>query len=296
MAQISIFGGGSWGKALHFAFSQKNSCGIVSRRNLQISSQITQEEAQKSEYFIVAISSQALEDWLKTNPLPPKSKILVAAKGISKGLFVNEIFEKYYPHSSLCFLAGPSFAKEVLAKLPCALNVHSNKIQDAKEWLALFPDFIKPYALLDVIGGEIGGAYKNVIAIASGICEGLKLGNNAKASLIARGLVEMTRFGMFFGAKQETFLGLSGAGDLFLTSNCTLSRNFRVGLALSEGKSLQECLESLGEVAEGVPTSKEIHYLAQKHQIYTPIAKEVALIMEGKSPKESLLDLMKSTH
>ena len=294
MAKISVFGGGAWGSALHFAFSKKNPCFIISRKNLSLDSQISQNEAQNSDFFIVAISSQSLESWLKTNPLPQDSKILIATKGVYKGLFVSEIVKKYYPQAKLSFLAGPSFAKEVAKELPCALNVHSESLEVAKEWLPLFPDFIKPYASLDVLGGEIGGAYKNVIAIASGICEGMNLGHNARASLIARGLVEITRFGEFFGAKSETFIGLSGAGDLFLTANSTLSRNFRVGIALAQGKSLDCALSELGEVAEGVPTSKEIYALAQKNGIYTPIAKEVALVMDGKNPQKSLLDLMRT--
>lgn len=122
----------------------------------------------------------------------------------------------------------------------------------------------------------------------------MKLGNNARVSLVARGLVEMTRFGQYFGAQDSTFLGLSGAGDLFLTANSILSRNFRVGIGLALGKSLSEILEEIGETAEGVKTSKEIYSLGQKYRIYTPIAKEVALIMDGKNPKQSLNDLMKS--
>lgn len=292
MAIISVFGGGAWGRALASAFRHKNETFIISRKNLNLPYQITQEEAQKSDFFIVAISSNALPSWLSTSPLPKDSKILVASKGITNGLFVSDIFEKFYAQATPSFLAGPSFAKEVSDNLPCALNIHSYKLEHAKEWLPLFPNFIKPYANDDVIGGEIAGAYKNVIAIASGICEGLKLGNNAKASLVARGLVEMSRFGQFFGAKEETFLGLSGAGDLFLTSNSTLSRNFRVGLGLSEGKSLENILKEIQEIAEGIYTAQEIYSLAQKHNIYTPIAKEVALIIQGKNPKESLLALM----
>ncbi|CAM3538464.1 NAD(P)H-dependent glycerol-3-phosphate dehydrogenase [Helicobacter ganmani] len=294
MPKISVFGGGAWGKALHLAFSKTNHCSIVSRKNLGIESQISSQVAQESEFFIVAIASSALHSWLATSPLPANSKILVASKGIAQGQFVSEIFESFYPQSKLCFLAGPSFAKEVQDSLPCALNIHSKEIHYAKEWLQLFPNFIKPYACNDVIGGEIGGAYKNVIAIASGICEGMKLGNNARSSLVARGLVEMTRFGKYFGAKDSTFLGLSGAGDLFLTANSMLSRNFRVGIGLASGKSLMAVLEEIGEVAEGVKTSKEIYLMSQKYGIYTPIAQEVALIIDGKSPKQSLNDLMKS--
>lgn len=294
MPKISVFGGGAWGKALHFAFSQTNPCYIVSRKDLAMQSQITPQEAQDSDFFIVAIASSALHSWLETSPLPKQAKILVASKGIAQGQFVSEIFEKFYPHSKLCFLAGPSFAKEVQNSFPCALNVHTSEISNAKEWLSLFPNFIKPYACSDVIGGEIGGAYKNVIAIASGICEGMNLGNNARASLVARGLVEMTRFGKYFGAQDSTFLGLSGAGDLFLTANSILSRNFRVGIGLALGKTLPKILEEIGEIAEGVKTSQEIYAISQKYGIYTPIAKEVALIMEGKNPKKSLNDLMTS--
>ena len=294
MPKISVFGGGAWGSALHFALSQKNKAYIISRKSLNLPTQITQQTAQDSDYFVIAIASSALHAWLSTAPLPPRAKILVASKGITNGQFVSEIFAQFYPKAHLSFLAGPSFAQEVKNALPCALNIHSNSLSLAKEWQELFPDFIKPYVSLDVIGGEIGGAYKNVIAIASGICEGMGLGNNARASLVARGLVEMTRFGKYFGAQDSTFLGLSGAGDLFLTANSTLSRNFRVGIYLAQGKALNEILQTLGEVAEGVKTSQEIHALATKHNIYTPIAKEVALIIEGKNPKQSLLDLMQS--
>ncbi|MDE5592131.1 MAG: NAD(P)H-dependent glycerol-3-phosphate dehydrogenase [Helicobacter sp.] len=292
MANISVFGGGAWGRALAAAFRKKNETSIVSRRILNLPYQITQQEAQKSEYFIVAISSNSLISWLSTSPLPKKANILVASKGITQGLFVNDIFTQFYPEAKLSFLAGPSFAKEVLQNLPCALNIHSFNKQVAQEWISLFPDFIKPYVNEDVIGAEIGGAYKNVIAIASGICEGLKLGSNAKASLVARGLVEMTRFGIHFGAKEETFLGLSGAGDLFLTANSTLSRNFRVGIGLSKRKNLQCILDEIGEIAEGVHTSKEIYALAKQQNIYVPIVKEVTHILEGKDPMQSLKALM----
>lgn len=294
MAKISVFGGGAWGLALHYAFSINNECYIVSRRNLNLESQINLKQAQKSDMFVVAIATSALDSWLLSNPLPQDSKILVASKGIYNGLFVSDIFDKYYPNAHVSFLAGPSFAKEVREGLPCALNIHSKDIEDSKKWLSLFPSFIKPYAVTDIIGGEICGAYKNVVAIASGIVEGLKLGANARASLLSRGLVEMSRFGDFFGAKSDTFLGLSGAGDLFLTANSTLSRNFRVGLGLAENKPLVEILEALGEVAEGVYSAREIENLSKKHNIYTPIASEVTFILDGKNPIDSMKDLMRS--
>ena len=156
----------------------------------------------------------------------------------------------------------------------------------------LFPQNIKAYASSDVIGAEIAGAYKNVIAIAGGICDGLGLGNSARASLISRGLVEMARFGEYFGAQQQTFLGLSGAGDLFLTASSVLSRNYRVGLGLAKNESLNKILNDLGEVAEGVDTAYAIEKIAAGKGIYTPIVNEVASMLRGKDVQESLKDLL----
>jgi glycerol-3-phosphate dehydrogenase (NAD(P)+) len=177
--------------------------------------------------------------------------------------------------------------------LPCALVINSTSKKLYKEFDPFFPNFIKTYYSKDVIGAEVAGAYKNVLAIASGICEGLHLGKNAQASLIARGLVEMERFGKFFGSKKSSFLGLSGAGDLFLTANSTMSRNYRVGLGLASNKNLDEILKELGEVAEGIKTADAVFNLSLKYGIYTPIANEVKLILDGKNPKDSLKDLLK---
>mgnify|MGYP002133082100 CR=1 FL=1 len=199
----------------------------------------------------------------------------------------------FVPEKNIGFISGPSFATEVKQGLPCALVINSSSKKLFEEFSAFFPNFIKTYYSSDVIGAEVAGAYKNVLAIASGICEGLNLGKNAQASLIARGLVEMERFGKFFGAKKSTFLGLSGAGDLFLTANSTMSRNYRVGLGLASNKNLEDILKEIGEVAEGIKTAEAIHNLSFQHNIYTPIANEVKLILDGKNPKDSLKDLLK---
>jgi glycerol-3-phosphate dehydrogenase (NAD(P)+) len=181
-----------------------------------------------------------------------------------------------------------------MEKLPTALVISSEDIKTAKEFEQFFPDFIKTYHDDDVIGAEIAGAYKNILAIASGVCDGLKLGNNARASLISRGLVEMSRFGVYFGAKEETFLGLSGSGDLFLTASSELSRNYRVGKYLALGNTLEDILTELGEVAEGVATAYAVKSISIKKSVYTPIANEVYEILEGKPPTKSLKDLLKS--
>ena len=291
---IAIIGAGKWGQALHYAISQNVTCKITSRQPKEIANFVTLDEALMSEYLIFALPAQVVRRWLQEHFVFKGQKILVAAKGIEQGsgAFLNEIFAQFIPEENLSFLSGPSFASEVMQGLPTAVVINSINETLSKEFSTFFPSFIKTYTSTDVIGAEVCGAYKNVLAIASGICDGLKLGNNARASLIARGLVEMHRFGKYFGALDETFLGLSGAGDLFLTASSTLSRNYRVGLFLAEGKKIDEILVSLGEVAEGVFTSKAIFEITQKKNIYTPIAREIALILEGKEPRVSVKDLL----
>ena len=294
--QVAVIGAGKWGQALHYALSTKQNTFISSRTKRQIKNFITLEEALECEYLIITIPSQEIRAWLKQNFIFKKQKILVASKGIEAktGMFLNEIYAQFVPSSNIGFISGPSFASEVIQGLPAAIVINSKSKKLYNEFKDFFPDFLKTYYSKDVIGAEIAGAYKNVLAIASGICEGLNLGNNARASLISRGLVEMQRFGKYFGAKKSSFVGLSGAGDLFLTASSTLSRNYRVGLQLAKNKKLDEILKDLGEVAEGVKTADAVIHLSKKHNIYTPIALEVQKVLQGKNPKDSLKDLLNS--
>jgi len=294
MNKIAVIGAGKWGQALVSAFRKSCKVVITSRTKRDIDGFVSLDEALECENIVMTIPAQAVREWLHKYYNFKNHNILVASKGIEAdtGAFLNEIYEEFVPKSNLTYLSGPSFAKEVLLGLPTALVLNSHNRMVAKRWSEVFPDFIKTYVSTDIIGAEIGGAYKNVIAIASGICEGLKLGENARASLISRGLVEMARLGREFGAKEETFLSLSGAGDLFLTASSKLSRNFRVGLGLAEGKTLDEILKELGEVAEGVGTAKALHTISKTNDIYLPIANEVYAILEGKDPMESLKDLL----
>ena len=293
--EIAVIGAGKWGTALKFAISKRSTCLITSRHKRDIENFVSLEEALKCNYLVFAIPAQEINCWLKKNFTFSGQKILVAAKGIEQksGKFLNEIFSHYIPEKNLAFLSGPSFASEVMKSLPTAIVINSKNEKLSEDFSRFFPDFIKTYISDDVIGAEICGAYKNVLAIASGICTGLSLGNNARASLMARGLIEMSRFGAHFGAKEETFLGLSGAGDLFLTASSELSRNFRVGLALAKGEEIDNILEKLGEVAEGVFTTDAILTLSTKEGIYTPIANEVEKILHGKDPRLSLKDLLR---
>ncbi|MCD4757521.1 MAG: NAD(P)H-dependent glycerol-3-phosphate dehydrogenase [Arcobacteraceae bacterium] len=294
MSSICVIGAGKWGQALYFALSQNQKCLITSRTKRDIENFVDLETALNCELLIIAIPAQQIREWLQENFIYKNQKILVAAKGIeaSTGAFLKEIYGKFVPNENLGFISGPSFASEVIQGLPTALVLNSTSKKLYEQFAPLFPKFIKTYYSDDVIGAEIAGAYKNVLAIASGICDGLHLGQNARASLISRGLVEMDRFGSFYGSHKDTFIGLSGAGDLFLTASSTLSRNFRVGLGLASGKSLDLILEELGEVAEGVKTAEAIYKLSSQNNIYTPIANEVKLILDGKNPQQSLKDLL----
>ncbi|WP_321777996.1 NAD(P)H-dependent glycerol-3-phosphate dehydrogenase [Sulfurimonas sp.] len=296
MNKIGVIGAGKWGSALAFALSEKNEVLISSRTPRNLKNFVSMKEILKCEYLVVTVPAQQVSSWLKENFVFNNQKILVASKGIeaSSGKFLNEIYEEFVPDKNIAFLSGPSFASEVLKSLPTALVVNSKNEELSEKFASLFPSFIKAYTSTDVMGAEVCGAYKNVIAIAAGICEGLGLGKNAAASLISRGLVEMQRFGYEYGAKDESFVGLSGAGDLFLTASSIMSRNFRVGLGLSKDKSQQEILDDLGEVAEGIGTSYALEKIANEKGLYLPIAKEVYKMLEGKNPQESLKDLLSS--
>jgi glycerol-3-phosphate dehydrogenase (NAD(P)+) len=291
---IGVIGAGKWGSALAFALSEKNDVFITSRTPRDVKNFVSLEEVLKCEYLVIAIPAQQIAGWLDKNFIYSGQKVLVVSKGIeaSSGRFLNEIYAAHVPSDKIAFLSGPSFAVEVQKSLPTALVVNATNETLSKEFASLFPSFIKAYTSTDVVGAEVAGAYKNVIAIAAGICEGLGLGNNAAAALISRGLVEMQRFGVFYGAEVDTFTGLGGAGDLFLTASSTMSRNFRVGLGLAKGKSQEEILEELGEVAEGIGTSYALHEISKTKNLYLPIAKEVYEMLEGKNPQASLKDLL----
>ncbi len=296
MRRIAVIGAGKWGTALAFALGEHpgNEVVITSRSPRDLPNFVDLDTALQREYLVMAIPAQQVGGWLKTHFSYGGQKVLVVAKGIEAqtGRFLNEIFAEYVPDEKIAFLSGPSFAAEVIRSLPTAVVASSSDASLAAEFAAMFPEFMRTYTDDDVIGAEVCGSYKNVIAIAAGICAGLELGNNAAAALISRGLVEMRRFGKAYGAKDETFLGLSGAGDLFLTASSVLSRNYRVGLGLAEGRSKEEIVEALGEVAEGIGTAYALHGIAERESLYLPIAREVYEILGGKDPRNSLHDLL----
>lgn len=217
-----------------------------------------------------------------------------AAGPDASGLLANEIQKQVAPSLKAGVLSGPSFALEVARGQPTALvaaSVHAS-VRDALV-SAFHSQTLRVYANDDIIGVEVGGAVKNVLAIATGLCDGLNLGLNARAALITRGLAEMTRLGLALGATAETFMGLSGLGDLVLTATGDLSRNRRVGLALAKGQTLTQAVASLGHVAEGVYSARTVVQRAASVGVEMPIAEAVVALLDGQiEPTEAVAQLM----
>jgi glycerol-3-phosphate dehydrogenase (NAD(P)+) len=210
------------------------------------------------------------------------------------GLLGHEIALQEAPDLAVGVLSGPSFAKEVAACAPTALVAASAHAHVSQKLVQAFHSrTLRVYANDDVVGVEVGGAVKNVLAIATGLCDGLQLGHNARAALITRGLAETVRLGLALGARAETFMGLSGLGDLVLTATGDLSRNRQVGLRLAQGQSLQQALDSLGHVAEGVYSARTLAQRARALGVEMPITQAVVALLDAElSPAQAVQQLM----
>jgi len=244
-------------------------------------------------HVVRGVLSQVADD------IPFGVPIVSATKGIENEtlMLVSEILEDVLPsrcHPYLAYLSGPSFAVEVADRQPTAVTVASYNHSLAVEVQEIFSDnYFRCYTSTDVPGVEIGGAIKNVIAIAAGAVDGMGLGQNAMAGMITRGLHEISRLAVSLGANPMTLKGLSGMGDLVLTCTSDLSRNQTVGRKLGEGMSLDEILEDMNMVAEGVKTSISVHELAERQDVEMPISEEVYQVLhEGKSARQAVEDLM----
>jgi len=231
--------------------------------------------------------------------LSSDAAVVSVSKGIENGSLklMHEVLSDVLPSNfgdKIAVLSGPSFAAEVAQELPTAVSLACRNSSLAEKLQAAFSNrFFRVYTIDDTIGAEVGGAVKNVMAIASGICRGLGFGHNSLAAIITRGLAEMTRLGIALGADPMTFLGLSGMGDLVLTCTATLSRNHSVGLRLGKGEKLPDILSSMKAVAEGVKTCDSTIELSQRLKVEMPIVSEVwAVIHEGKNPEKAVEDLM----
>jgi glycerol-3-phosphate dehydrogenase (NAD(P)+) len=258
-----------------------------------------QQAMADTRFVVAAVPSHGLRDILRrARPAVPRDAVVVSAtKGLEQeSLFrMSEVVEQELgPDVRVAVLSGPSFASELARELPTAMAVAS---RDAGVVDAVQREFRAPYVRLygtsDVAGVEMGGALKNVIAIAAGLVEGMGLGYNAQAGLITRGLAEMSRLACAAGARRETLSGLAGLGDLVLTCTSGPSRNRRVGVELARGRPLQEILDGTRMVAEGVRTSKAALALAARHDTELPIASQVADLLAGrKDPRTALYELM----
>lgn len=319
---IAVFGAGSWGTALalllarngHTALLWGNDPAAQARlqqerqnraylpdiafsANLRIVAPLT-EAAGASSRFLLAVPSHAFRATL-TALLPHVSRettLAWATKGLEPGsgkLLSQVAGEALAGRCSPAVISGPTFAREVALNMPTALTVASESDAVAEEvasWLR--NERVRVYTSRDVAGVQLGGAIKNVMAIAAGISDGLGFGANARAALITRGLAELTRLGVAMGGQKETFMGLTGAGDLILTCTDNASRNRRVGLALGQGKKLPDILSGLGQEAEGVATARELYQLAKRLNVEMPITTQVYRVLYEQLPPQAAVEAL----
>lgn len=248
---------------------------------------------------LVVVPSHAFAETLRLlAPLrPAHAGVAWATKGFEpgSGRFLHEVADELLPPGvPLAVVTGPSFAKEVAAGLPTALTVHSDTPDFAQQVAdALHGPAFRAYTGEDMLGAELGGAMKNVLAVATGVADGMNLGLNARAGLITRGLNEMLRLNLAIGGKAETLMGLAGLGDLVLTCTGDLSRNRRLGLALGRGQSIEDAVREIGQVVESIQTAEEVMRQASRHGIELPISSNVRDVLKGDiTPSEGLKRLM----
>jgi glycerol-3-phosphate dehydrogenase (NAD(P)+) len=258
------------------------------------------EEAVKTaEILVVAVPSHAFRNLLMdlAPHLTPESKIAWATKGLElqSGKLLHQVTEDVLgPDIPAAVLSGPSFARDLAANLPTAITVASREIEFAKMLAGLLHNNrFRAYTTEDIIGVQLGGATKNVLAIAAGVADGLGFGANSRAALITRGLAEMMRLGLALGGKPETFMGLAGVGDLILTCTDNQSRNRRFGLGLGKGLPREQVAAEIGQEIEGILTTKVIYQLAQSLGIEMPITEQTYKILyEGLAPLEAVNNLL----
>ena len=315
---IGVLGAGAWGTALAQMLASDGRAVLLWAREAELVEEInarhtnslflpsaslaetiraTGEAAEIAgcEVILAVTPAQHLDAVLRSLPREPRDLVL-CSKGIEAGTgrLMNEVAREAAPGSEIAVLSGPTFAHEVAAGLPTAVTLACGG--GSQQWERLAPvvarPAFRPYYSDDVVGAEIGGAVKNVLAIACGVVEGLGLGQNARAALIARGYAEMLRFGEALGADRDTLAGLCGLGDLVLTCSSTSSRNFSLGMALGQGKSAAELMADRKTVAEGAHTAPVLVELAARHGVAMPITTSVYHVLEGAPAREVVSDLL----
>ncbi len=316
--EIAVLGAGAWGTALAIAFSTRHAVGLwaraaddrhalrIERENrrllpghrlpdtLLIADDFSTVVA-SADLVLVATPLAGLRPTLRRMGEAGLVRPLIwACKGLEAetGRLPHQIVAEEFGATALCgALSGPSFAAEVARGLPAAVTLAANDADFGHRIArALHGTLFRVYANDDLIGVEVGGGVKNIMAIATGVCDGLGLGLNARAALITRGLAEIARFGVALGGHPQTFMGLAGMGDLILTCTGELSRNRSVGLALAAGKTLPQILQDLGHVAEGVGTTREVARMADEMQIDMPITRAVNAILYHDEPAAHAVD------
>jgi len=322
-AAIAVIGAGSWGTALAILLARQGEPTTLWSRDpnyketmqsarcnmrylpdirfpnaLQLSSDLAQT-VEGAEDLLVVVPSHAFRSMIQqlVELMSPGQRLIWASKGFESGsgkLMHQVINELLGTDISTAIISGPTFATEVAQDFPTTVTIGSNNPAFAKQIAErLHGDNFRAYTSDDVIGVEVGGGVKNILAIAAGIADGLGFGANTRAALITRGLNEIMRLGIVLGGHKETFMGLSGLGDLVLTCTDDQSRNRRLGLALGRGKSLEDALATIDQVVEGVQAAREVHELAISMGVDMPISQQVYQVLyEAKSPKDAVHDLL----
>lgn len=320
--KATVLGGGSFGTALGNILSENGHKATLWMRNEERVSEINDSHTnylylpgvqlnsslaatddlvkavRSADVLFISVPSQSVRSLCEQlQPLVQESQVLVSTtKGIEPEgfLLMSELIKTYFPKNPLGVLSGPNLAKEIGQRQPAATVIASQDklVRDQIQRL-LSCDYFRVYVNADRFGVELGGALKNIYAIVSGMAAALGFGENTKSMLITRSLAEMSRFAVAMGANPMTFLGLAGVGDLVATCTSPLSRNYRVGYALGKGTTLEEAVEELGEVAEGVNTLKIVRERAERDQIYMPLVNGLyQVLFEGKSPSDMSRQMM----
>ncbi|GAB4532815.1 MAG: NAD(P)H-dependent glycerol-3-phosphate dehydrogenase [Pleurocapsa sp.] len=293
---VTILGTGVWGSALgNIARRNHHQIRMWSRRSFQTLTSVIEDAV----VIVSAVSMKGVAptvEKLRSLNVSPELILVTATKGLDPKTTQtpSQIWQQAFPRNPVVVLSGPNLSKEIEQQLPAATVVASKNLAAAKTVQEIFAtDTFRVYLNEDPIGTELGGTLKNVMAIASGVCDGMKLGTNAKAALLTRALPEMIRVGTHLGASAETFFGLSGLGDLIATCDSSLSRNYQVGYGLARGKNLEQILAELTGTAEGINTTEVLIKISNQQKIAVPIAYQVYLLLKGKiTPQEAIKALM----
>ena len=321
--RIAVLGAGSWGTALAIQIARADFDVVlwdidpehvqqmqVARSNqaylpdipfppaLKLNADL-QQTIQQAQTLLLVIPSHAVRGFIQSTRqyITPEHHFVWATKGLEEGTakLMHQVIAEELPQCrAFAVASGPTFAREVAQDLPTAITMASSSKKLAAEVAGfLHHDHFRAYTSDDIVGVELGGALKNVLAIAAGIADGLGFGANTRAALITRGLAEIMRLGHAMGAQAETFMGLAGLGDLVLTCTDNQSRNRRMGLKLAEGKSIEQAREDIGQAVEGVKTAKEAMTLAKHYRVEMPIIEQTyRVLFEGKAPREAVQDLL----